>query len=76
MSFKNGKYVDTITIQSVDNAVSPVNKFSNIWITYFWHSPSASRIVSQNRFDVVNKGINKPDSALRTITRNEILNTK
>ena len=73
MPFKNGKYLNSITIQSVDNAISSVNKFSNIRITYFWHSPSASRIVSQNCFSMVNKGINKPDSALQTVTCNELL---
>ena len=73
MPFKNGKYVDSITIQSVDNAISSVNKLSNIRITYFWHSPSASRIISQNCFNVVNKGINKPDSALYTVTSNKLL---
>ncbi len=76
MPFKNGKYVDSITIQSVDNAISSVNKLSNIRITYFWYSPSVSRIVSQNYFNVVNKGINKPDSALQAITCNEILYIK
>jgi len=76
MSFKNRKYVDSITIQSVDDAISPVNKFSNIRITYFWYSPSASRIVSQNCFNVVDKGINKPDRALQTITCNEIFYIK
>jgi len=76
MPFKNGKYFDSITIQSVDKAISPVNKFPNIRIAYFWHSPSASRIISQNCFNVVNKGINKPDSALQTIACNEILNIK
>ena len=73
MPFKNGKYVDSITIQSVDNAISPVNKLSNIRTTYFRHAPSASRIVSQICFSLVNKGINKPDSALHTVTCNELL---
>ncbi len=76
MPFKNGKYVDLITIQSVDNAISSINKLSNISITYFWHCPSTSRIVSQNCFNVVNKGINKPDCALQAITCNEILYIK
>jgi len=71
--FKNGKYVDSITIQSVDNAISSVNKLSNIRVTYFWHSPSASRIVSQNCFSLVNQGINKPNSALYTVTCNKLL---
>jgi len=76
MPFKNGKYVDTITIQSVVNAISSINKLSNIRITYFRHRPSASRIISQNCFNVVNKGINKPDGALQTVTCNELLNIK
>jgi len=46
MPFKNSKYFNSIVIQSVDNAISSVNKLSNIRITYFWHSPSAFRIVS------------------------------
>ena len=74
MSFKNSKYFNSITIQSVDNAISAVNKLSDVRITYFWHSPSASRIVRQNIFSVVNKGINKPDSAFQVITSYEILN--
>ena len=73
MPFKNGKYFDSITIQSVDNAISSVNKLSNVRITYFRHNPSASRIVSQNCFSMVNQGINKPDSALQTVTCNELL---
>ncbi len=73
MPFKNGKYVDSITIQSVDNAISSVNKLSNIRITYFRHSPYASRIVSQNCFSLVNQGINKPNSALYTVTCNKLL---
>lgn len=73
MPFKNGKYFNSITIQPVDNAISSVNKLSNVWITYFWNSPSTSRIVSQNRFSMVNKGINKPDSTFRAITCNELL---
>lgn len=73
MPFKNGKYVDSITIQSVNNAISSVNKLSYVRITYFWHSPPASRIVSQNCFSVVNNGIYKPGSALRTIACNELL---
>ena len=76
MPFKNGKYFNSITIQSVDNAISSVNKLSNVWITYFWHSPSASWIVGQNCFSMVNKGINKPDSTLQAITCNELLYIK
>jgi len=76
MPLKNGKYFDSITIQSIDDAISSVNKLSNIWVTYFRYSPSASRIVSQNCFNVVNKGINKPDRALQTITCDEILYIK
>ncbi len=73
MPFKNSKYFNAITIQSVDNAISSVNKLSDVRITYFWHSPSASRIVSQNIFSVVNKGINKPGSAFQAITSYELL---
>ncbi len=76
MSFKNRKYFDSINIQSVDNAISSVNKLSNIRTSYFWHSPSASWIISQNCFNVINKCINKPDSALQAITCNEILCVK
>lgn len=73
MPFKNGKYFDTILVQSVDNAISSANKLSKVCIAYFRHSPSASRIVSQNCFSMVNKGINKPYCAFSTITRNELL---
>jgi len=73
MTFKNGKYLNSITIQSVDNAITPENKLSYVRITYFRHSPSASRIFRQYRFSVVNNGIYKPDSALRTIACNELL---
>lgn len=73
MTFKNRKYFNLITIQSVDDAITSVNKFSNVGITYFWHSPSASRVVSQQCFCMVNNGIYKPDSALRAIACDELL---
>lgn len=73
MPFKNSKYFYTITIQSVDNAISSVNKLSKVRITYFRHSPSASRIAGQYCFSMVNKGINKTASALHTVTCNEFL---
>ena len=72
MPFKNGKDFNSITIQPVDNAISSVNKFSNVRNTYFRHSPPASRIASQNCFSMVNKGINKPSSTLQTVTCNEL----
>ena len=74
MPFKNSKYFNSVSIQSVDNAISSVNKLSNVRITYFWHSPSASRIVSQNCLSMINQGIYKPDSALYAVTCNEFLN--
>jgi len=74
MPFKNSKYFKSIAIQSVDNAISSVNKLSNIRITYFRHSPSASRIVSQNCLCMINQGIYKPDSSLQAVTCNELLN--
>jgi len=73
MPFKNSKYLNSITIQSVDNAISSVNKLPNIRITYFWHSPSASRIFSQNCFSMVNQAINEPNSALFTVTSDKLL---
>ena len=54
MSFKNGKYFNAITIQSVYNSVSLVNQLSNIRIAYFWHTPSAFRVVSQNSLSIIN----------------------
>lgn len=74
MPFKNGKYFDSTAIQAVDNAISSVNKLPNIRITYFRHSPTASRIVSQNCLCMINQGIYKPDSALYAVTCNEFLN--
>ena len=76
MPLKNGKYFNAIAIHSVDNAIALVNKFSNVRITYFWNSSATSRIVSQNRFSMVNEGINKPNSALCTVTCNELLYIK
>ena len=73
MPFKDGKYIDSIAIQSVDNAISSVNKLSNIRITYFRYSPTASRIAGQNCFSMVNKGINKSDSTLQAVTCNKFL---
>ena len=73
MSFKNGKYFYNISPESVDNAISPVNEFANVRMTYFRHSPAASRIFRQNCFSMVNKGIHKPDRALQTVTGNERL---
>jgi len=73
MSFKNGKYFNLIIIKSVDYAISTVNKLSDVRIAYFWHCPSTSRIIRQNCFSMVNESINKPNSALQTVTRNELL---
>ncbi|OGR05941.1 MAG: hypothetical protein A2511_05370 [Deltaproteobacteria bacterium RIFOXYD12_FULL_50_9] len=73
MPLKNGKYFNLIAIQSIDNTISSVNKLSNVRITYFWNSSSTSRIVGQNCFSMVNKGINKPDRTIHAITCNELL---
>ena len=73
MSFKNGKNFQNIPLQTVNNAISWVNKFSHVGIAYFRHNPSASRVVSQNGLCMINQGINKPDSALQAVPCNELL---
>lgn len=73
MTFKNGKHFKMLTMQPVDNAIAPVDKLPYVEIAYFRHRSSAVRIVGQQCFSVVNDGIHKPDSALRTITCNEFL---
>ena len=67
MSFKNGKYFQNIPLQAVNNAVTTVNKLSNVGIACFRYDPSASGVVSQNCFGMSNQGVNKPDSTLHTV---------
>lgn len=73
MPFKNGKYFNPITIQSVDNAISSVNELSNVRIACFRYCPPASRVIRQNSLCMINQGIDKPDSTLHTVTCNELL---
>ena len=73
MPFKNGKYLNSIAIQSVDDAISSVNKLANVRMTYFRHSPATSRIISQNCFSMVNQGIDKLECPLQAVTGNELL---
>lgn len=72
MPFKNGKYFNSITIQSVDNAISSVNELSNVRNAYFWYCPPASRVIRQKSLCMINDGIDKPGSALHTVTCNEL----
>jgi len=73
MPFKDGKYFQNIPLESVHNAVSPVNQLSYVGIADFRHYPSASRVICQYSLSIVNQGINKPNSALQAVTCNEIL---
>ncbi|MBP1727984.1 MAG: hypothetical protein H6Q56_357 [Deltaproteobacteria bacterium] len=54
MPFKNGKYFNSITIQTVDNAISSVNELSNVRIAYFWYCPPASPVIRQNSLCMIN----------------------
>src|ERR1035438_2286178 len=73
MTYKQGKYIEDISLQAVDYAVSTVNKLSHLGIACFRHNPSTARVVSQNRFCMINQGINKPDSPLSAVPSNELL---
>jgi len=54
MPFKNGKYFNSITIQTVDNAISSVNELSNVRIAYFWYCPLAFPVIRQNSLCMIN----------------------